>query len=136
MINDLRVFLLEVAGESPRLRQDRGIFAKDEPRLRDALPARPAWLDHSMKTSAESRLERVYALAKLLKFVEVEADDKITWLRLSGKGRNWLAAGFEEQYAKIYEHYRGTEKKKGDTPTTTTLTTLTATRSSSASRSW
>jgi hypothetical protein len=111
-VGDLRSFLLEIAGESPRLRQDGGIFAKDEPRLRDALPPRPAWLDTFLKTSKEHRLHQAHSLAKTQKFVEVDTDDKATWLRLSGKGRNWLAAGFEEQYARIYEHYRSTSKKK------------------------
>ncbi len=59
-----------------------------------------------------ARLSHVYTLAKTLSFVEVENDDKTTWLRLSGKGRNWLGVGFEEQYARIYEHYRATARKK------------------------
>ena len=47
-----------------------------------------------------------------MKFVEAE-DDKTTWLRLSGKGRNWLTAGFEEQYARIYASItRSTARKK------------------------
>jgi len=112
LINDLRVFLLEIAGESPRLRQDGGIFAKDEPKLRQALPARPAWLDQSLHTSDERRLGQVYALAMILKFVEPEQDERTTWLRLSGKGRNWLAAGFEEQHARVYEYYQATEKRQ------------------------
>jgi hypothetical protein len=111
-VNDLRVFLLEVAGESPRLRQDGGIFVKDVPRLQDALPPRPAWVDEFLRSSGERRLSLAYALAKTLRFIEVEDDDRTTWLRLSGKGRNWLAAGFEEQYGRVYEHYRSTSKKK------------------------
>jgi Helicase conserved C-terminal domain len=111
-VNDLRSFLLEVATESPRLRQDSGIFAKEEPRLRGALPPRPAWLDVVLKSSNEHRVYQAYSLARMLRLVEFENEDKTTWLRLSGKGRNWLAAGFEEQYARIYEHYRSTSKKK------------------------
>ena len=110
-VNDLRVFLLEVAGESPRLRRDGGIFAKDEPRLLQALPPHSAWLDAVLKTSIDRRLAVAYAIAKVLKFVENEDDDKTTWLRMSGKGRSWLASGFEEQYAKVFEHYRAVSKK-------------------------
>jgi hypothetical protein len=110
-INDLRVFLLEVASEAPRLRQDGGIFAKDEPRLREALPTRPGWIEDALKTSGERRLELTYSLARTLNLVEHETEDKTTWLRLSGKGRNWLAAGFEEQYANVYQHFRAVPKK-------------------------
>ena len=111
-VNDLRVFLLEVATESPRLRQDGGIFAKDEPRLLQALPPRPAWLDVALKTSGEHRVAVAFSIAKALKFVETETEERAAWLRLSGKGRNWLSAGFEEQYAKVYEHYRATAKPR------------------------
>ena len=111
-VNDLRVFLLEVAGESPRLRQDGGLFQKEEPRFLDALPPHPPWLDEALKTSIEQRLLTAYSQARMLGFVEAEPDDKTLWLRLAGKGRNWLAAGLEEQYAKVYEYYRATTKKR------------------------
>lgn len=109
-LNDLRAFLLEVAGEAPRLRRDGMVFAKDETRFFDALPVRPAWLDDLLHSSPEERLDRAYSLAKTLKFVAIEDEDKSSHLRLAGKGRNWLAAGFEQQYAAVYEHYR--EKAK------------------------
>ena len=51
VVNDLRIFLLEVAGESPRLRQDGAIFAKEEPRFLAALPPHPGWIDEALKTS-------------------------------------------------------------------------------------
>ena len=111
-VNDLRVFLLEVAGESPRLRQDGGIFQKEEPRFMEALPPHPAWLDEFLKSSKEHRLDSAFLHARTFKFVESEADDKTLWLRLTGKGRNWLASGLEEQYAKVYEQVRATSKKQ------------------------
>ncbi len=109
-LNDLRAFLLEVAGEAPRLRRDGMVFAKDETRFFEALPERPAWLDDLLHSSPEQRLDRAYSLAKTLKFVAIEDEDKSTHLRLAGKGRNWLAAGFEQQYAAIFEYYRATAK--------------------------
>ncbi len=135
-VNDLRVFLLEVAGESPRLRQDGGIFVKDEPRFLDALPPRSR-----LDRRGPGVTRRAPASPGLLarqdpEFVEVEDDDKTSWLRLSGKGRNWLAAGFEEQYARIYEYYRvDSEEERYPTSIMTTTLIRSATRSSSASRS-
>ena len=111
-VNDLRVFLLEVAGESPRLRQDGGIFQKEEPRFLEALPPHPAWLDDVLKSSKEHRLGSAYLHARTFGFVESEPDDRTRWLRLTGKGRNWLASGLEEQYAKVYEQVRATSKKR------------------------
>ena len=44
IVNDLRAFLLEVAGEPPRLKQDRTFFAKELPRFLDTLEPQPTWL--------------------------------------------------------------------------------------------
>ena len=112
-VNDLRVFLLEVVGESPRLRQDGGIFQKEEPRFLAALPPRPAWLDEALKTTPERRLHVAYIYAKNFGFVEVETEEKATWLRLSGKGRNWLASSLEDQYIKIFTDLRSAPEKPG-----------------------
>ena len=65
-----------------------------------------------LEASPEARLDRAYRPGPDLKFVEVEDDDKATWLRLAAKGRTWLAAGFEEQYARVYEYYRATREDR------------------------
>ncbi len=111
-VNDLRVFLLEVAGDSPRLRQDGGIFQKDAPRFEAALPEWPGWLDKALETDTEGRVDDAYSRAKTFGFIEADSEDKQTWLRLSGKGRNWLAAGLEQQYRILYEALRSYGKKK------------------------
>ena len=110
-VNDLRVFLLEVSGDSPRLRQDGGLFQKEEPRFLEALPPHPGWLDAALKSSPEHRLAAAFRNAKTFGFVEEESEDKATWLRLGGKGRTWLASGLEEQYGKLYDYYRSTARK-------------------------
>jgi Helicase conserved C-terminal domain len=110
-VNDMRIFLLEVASESPRVRQDGAIFAKEEPRFLAALPPHPGWLDEALRTSLERRLETAYQQSRTLGFVETEVEDKTITLRLSGKGRTWLASGLEEQYVKVYEYFMGTAKK-------------------------
>ena len=110
-VNDLRVFLLEVAGESPRLRQDGGIFQKEEPRFYAAMPDWPSWLDSYLSCSRESRLNAAYRNAQTFGFVEVESDERANVLRLSGKGRTWLSSGLEEQYRRIYEFLRSVPKK-------------------------
>ena len=111
-VDDLRGFLLEVAGEPPRLRVDQGIFAKEEPRFLAALAPRPAWLDDRLRSSPESRVSKADSLARTLRFVDVEVDEKALRLVVSSKGRSWLASGFEEQYGKVFEHYRSTAKPK------------------------
>jgi hypothetical protein len=112
-VNDLRIFLLEAAGEAPRLRQDGRIFQKEESRFLDALSPHPGWLDQALKTSTERRLEQAFQYARIVGFVETESEDNASWLRLSGKGRSWLSAGLEEQYIKLYDHFRSTPKRSG-----------------------
>ncbi len=111
VVNDLRIFLLEVAGESPRLRQDGGLFQKEEPRFLEALPPHPGWLDEAFKSSPERRLSAAYQNARTFGFVEQESEEKALWLRLSGKGRNWLASAIEDQYGTLYEYFRSTSRK-------------------------
>src|SRR6185312_13272059 len=106
-------FLLEVAGESPRLKQDGRLFQKEETRFLDAMPSQSDWLAKILKTSPEKRLSAAFDNARTFGFTESESEDKATWLRLSGKGRSWLSAGLEEQYGKLYEYFRSTAKKVG-----------------------
>ena len=81
LINDFRIFLLEVAGESPRLRQDGGIFQKEERRFLEALPPHPAWLDKAFTSSRDRLFELADSYVRALGFVEIEADDKTTTLK-------------------------------------------------------
>jgi hypothetical protein len=105
-INDLRVFLLEVAGEAPRLKQDGSLFAKEEPRFYSAFPPVPLWLENLLKIETERRLYQAYSHARSLGFTEAEREDKAGWLKLSARGKKWLSSGLEEQYGKFYESFR------------------------------
>ena len=104
--NDLRVFLLEVASQPPRLRQDGGLFVKEEPRFLAGMSTWPDWLYHALEFSPEERVTETFDRAREFLFTEREDDDKAATLRLSGKGRNWLASGMEDQYATIYDSFR------------------------------
>jgi hypothetical protein len=110
-VNDLRIFLLEVAQDPPRLRQDGGIFAKEEPRFLGAFLPHPGWLDAILGTSIERRFHEARNHARFFKFVETETEENASWLRLTGKGRVWLSSGLEEQYAKLYHELRDPAKK-------------------------
>lgn len=112
MVGDLRAFLLEVAGEPPRLRQDGGIFQKEEPRFLAALGPWPDWIYEALQADEEERVEDVYEHARAFKLVESEVDDRQVWLKLSGRGRKWLAAGIEDQYGTLYEEFRAYANKR------------------------
>ena len=109
--NDLRVFLLEVAGQPPRLRQDGGLFVKEEPRFLEALPAWPDWLYEAISREAPLRVEDAFRWAGDFKFTAREEDERETTLRLTAKGRAWLSSGLEAQYDAIYESFRATKAK-------------------------
>ena len=104
--NDLRVFLLEIIAQAPRLRQDGGLFVKDEPRLLEALPAWPDWLVESLEMMPAERLLHAFDWAIEFKFVTKDAGEDRARLNLTTAGRAWLAADIEAQYAKIYDYLR------------------------------
>jgi hypothetical protein len=105
-INDLRVFLLEITGEAPRLKRDGMLFAKEEPRFFDAFPPLPEWIVKLLKLTPERRLYQAFHHARTIGFTEAEHDDKSISLQLSARGRKWLSSGLEEQYIKFYESFR------------------------------
>jgi len=109
--NDLRVFLLEVAGQPPRLRQDGRLFVKEEPRFLAALPDWPGWIYEVAGTEPEGRVEDAFDRARGFKFTETESDERASTLRLTAKGRAWLASELEDQYAAIYDDFRSIKKK-------------------------
>src|SRR5262249_60291209 len=70
IIGDLRAFLLEVAAEPPRIRQDDDLFQKEVARFQAGLDPLPKWLMELLHWSDDNRLERALAWARTLDFVE------------------------------------------------------------------
>ncbi|WP_435021106.1 helicase-associated domain-containing protein [Tundrisphaera sp. TA3] len=112
LANDLRVFLLELVGQPPRLRQDGELFSKEEPRFLEAFPAWPDWLVAASRLDPPARLGQAHDWAEALKFVEKDNEEDRTRLLLSAKGRDWLAADLEAQYAAIYEFLRAVPNRR------------------------
>jgi Helicase conserved C-terminal domain len=102
IVSDLRAFLLEVAAEPPRLRQDRHLFQKEVERFQAGLEPLPAWLMKMLGWSDERRLNQALAWARTLGLVEDVADGAQDRLRLTSKGQQWLASGLDAQYAGVY----------------------------------
>ena len=107
VINDLRVFLLEIAGDAARLKQDRNLFAKEEQRFLDALPPLPEWVVELTQLKNQRRLDQTLDIAESLGFVETDRDDPAIWLRLGDRGRKWLSSGLEDQYREFYKMFSG-----------------------------
>ncbi len=103
IIDDLRAFLLEVASEPPRLRQDKSLFQKEIVRFQQTLGPLPTWLLAFLKWSDESRLNQAHNWARFLKLVQESVDGKQILLRLSPKGNDWLTSSLADQYALIFE---------------------------------
>jgi hypothetical protein len=106
LVNDLRVFLLEVAGEPPRLRQDESLYQREWDRFLDGFEPLPAWLTTLLRWSPERRLEHTLAWARAFRLVESLVEDGQARLHLSAQGRQWLAATLEGQYARLYRTLR------------------------------
>jgi hypothetical protein len=102
IVNDLRDFLLEVASEPPRIRQDAGLFQKEIDRFKANLEPLPSWLTGLLKWSDEGRLGQALAWARTLRLAEDFAEGKQVRLRLASKGHQWLSSGLDAQYASIY----------------------------------
>jgi len=109
--NDLRVFLLEVAGQAPRLRQDGRLFVKEEPRFLAAMPEWPDWVYEVSGTQAEMRVEEIFDRARSFKFTEIETDERAFTLRLTTKGRAWLSSDLEDQHAALFDSFRELKSK-------------------------
>ncbi|MBX6311719.1 MAG: helicase-associated domain-containing protein [Isosphaeraceae bacterium] len=111
-IDDLRTFLLEVASEPPRLKQDRSIFQKDSERFTQALEPLPLWLAGMLNLSVEQRLQKALNHARWLRLVKERTDGDRLRLHLAKAGHKWLASGLDQQYASVYEFLRATAKSE------------------------
>jgi hypothetical protein len=103
IVDDLRAFLLEVASEPPRLRQDRALFQKEVERFQEALGTLPSWLSQALSSSPERRLSQAFGWARGLKLVSERMEPKHTLLQISPKGSQWLSANLDEQYRRVFE---------------------------------
>ena len=102
IVEDLRAFLLEVAAEPPRLRQDQGLFQKEFERFQAGLQPLPSWLLELLRWSDETRLDQALNWARALKLVKDVDEGTQRRLRLTAAGQRWLAGGLDAQYAGVY----------------------------------
>src|SRR5262249_2778416 len=116
IINDLRAFLLEVASQPPRLRQDTSLFHKEIGRFTACLDPLPPWLLGLLRWSGEARLGQAMAWAMTLDLVENVAEGGQLRLRLTPDGHRWLSVGLDEQYARAYALLNPIPKRDGDFP--------------------
>ncbi len=105
-VHDLRAFLLEVASEPPRLRQDKAFFQKEVDRFLAALDPLPKWFVETIGWPVADRLEEAHAWARLMKLVQESVDGKQVELGLSTKGEKWLAGPPEDQYTSLFDLLR------------------------------
>ncbi len=104
-IDDLRAFLLEVASEPPRLRQDGEIFSKEHDRFLQAQMSLPPWLNDSLAIDSESRMDNAYSEASTLKLVKEHRDGKALQLQLTPRGQTWLSADTKDQYTQVFDEF-------------------------------
>jgi hypothetical protein len=112
IVPDLRTVLLELASVPARLRQDRALFQKELPRFLDALDPFPAWLAGDAPRTPESRLDEAVRLASQLRLVKESFKDEHDSLRLGKRGQKWLGSPAAEQYASVYEWFRGAPEEE------------------------
>jgi hypothetical protein len=107
-VNDLLAFLLELAGEPPRLRRDQTLFQKELERFQQVLESLPAWLSAALHAQPAQRLDRALWWARHLQLVTKGSKNGESRLCLSPRGQGWLTTGPEAQYAHVYEFLRAT----------------------------
>ena len=114
LLDDLRVLLLEVAENPPRLKVDNDFFQKEEQRLLAALPEWPDWLAAALKKDPDRRLSETLSWARCLNMVTSAENDTEARLHLAKAGRQWLGSAAEEQYALLYTAFAdlGTKNNK------------------------
>ncbi len=105
LVNDLRAILLEVAGGPPRLRRNFDLYQKDSQRFQTALEPLAPWLLRALGWSEDERLSEAIDWARELQLVKQVGEGSQVRLQLSSKGHEWVASGFEEQYAMIYARF-------------------------------
>jgi hypothetical protein len=106
-VADLRAFLLEVAAEPPKIRQDGAIFAKDVDRFLGVFAPFPDWLAFFTKRSADDRLDDALLFSQGLKLVRIVVEANRPRLHLSDAGKAWLSSGLDRQYSSLYDFLRG-----------------------------
>ncbi|MHC5541536.1 hypothetical protein ACYOEI_25220, partial [Singulisphaera rosea] len=104
-LDDLRSFLLELATQPPRLRQDGELFQKEVDRFDTIFDPRPDWLTDALEWHEEGRLDQARLLAFRLGLVATVIEEKQVWLQLSPQGKEWLGANVGALYRRLYEGY-------------------------------
>ena len=107
VVEDLRAFLLEIASEPPRVRQDHAIFHKDTDRFLETFAALPAWLAEALGWPAEGRLNQALHWAHDLKLVKEKPEGKQVRLHMTPRGNSWLTGNLDDQHAELYRFLRG-----------------------------
>ena len=105
-VGDLRAFLLEVASEPPRLRQDLSLFQKEIARFQEVLEPLPTWFAGFLGLSSEKRLFVALRWAQDLKLVKEALDGKVIHLHLLPVGMHWLTGSVEEQNLSLIAPFR------------------------------
>jgi hypothetical protein len=114
LLDDLRVLLLELAEEPPRLKADGSFYQKEEERLLAVLPEWPEWLTRFSQKSRTRRLQQVHEFARQLNMVKGVDEASEHRLRLTEQGEAWLASPAHDQYALIYRELASTDEEKTD----------------------
>ena len=110
-ILDLRAVLLELAGQPGRVRQDHGLYTKEEERFFATMVDAPDWAIGG-PLGKDHRLGSVVRTIQNRGFVDpIEREDKEMLLRPSKAGQAWLSSGLGAQYDHLYRLYR--EPPKG-----------------------
>lgn len=117
IVDDLRSFLLEVASEPPRLRQDSVLFAKEESRFRDCLEPQPRRLPTEWVWTPEKRIKEAGHWAADLKLVRKTTEGREHRLQLNERGQQWLGAGLAEQYSSVYKFLNALSQRSDGRPT-------------------
>jgi hypothetical protein len=116
-ILDLRAVMLELAGQPGRVRQDHGLYTKEEERFFATMVEAPDWAIGG-PLDKDHRLGGVVRTVQNRGFVDpIERDEKEMLLRPSKAGQAWLSSGLGAQYDHLYRLYR--EARKGYTYSST-----------------
>ena len=99
---DLRAFLLEVASEPPRIRQNHAIFTKEIKRFQDVLEPVPPWMSALLEWTTDGRIDQALAYAHALHLVRETLEGKQPRLQISPKGHQWLTRTLEEQDRDVF----------------------------------
>jgi hypothetical protein len=115
-INDLRVFLLDVAGTPPRLKQDGSLYQKEGERLIHILEPLPDWFTQALGLTLTNRLLDAFAWARTLGLVKDERGRPDNRLHLSPRGEKWLGNSLESQRAHFYKALAADPKERAPYP--------------------